>query len=247
MNKGLRISSSRIDRRCGAFELLISGERRRKAASHTPQAGFSALEMVLVVAMSVIITAIAIPGYMSTTRYLRVIGDLRSINGLTAQAKMRAASDFTHARIYADLNANAYHLEVWNKTGNGGAGCWQTDGDVNNPCTAANSPVFNLSQGDTFGTGNVTSGPTAAQQPTIPAQPACQATNGGNGTIQNTECIVFNSRGIPVDSNNSPTAIGAVYVTNGIVVDGVTVSATGSIQAWSTSASGQSQQHWYGQ
>ncbi len=111
-------------------------------------------------------------------------------------------------------------------------------------CTVAASPVFNLAQGDTFGTGGLTQGPTIAQQPTIPAQVACQSTNGGNGTIANTECIVFNSRGIPIDANGAPLPTGAVYLTNLTVVNGVTVSATGSIQAWTSPVSSVS---WRGQ
>jgi hypothetical protein len=192
----------------------------------------------------VIVATIAVPAYLNVAANLRTSGDLRSINGLTALAKMRAASDFTHARVYADLNANTYHMEVWNKAGNGGAGCWQTDGDTANPCTVTASPVFKLSRGDTFGTGGQTQGPTVAQQPTIATQVACQSTNGGNGTIASTECVMFNSRGIPINTSGAALATGAFYLTNGKVVDAVTVSATGSIQSWSSSVG---QSTWYGQ
>jgi type II secretory pathway pseudopilin PulG len=220
-------------------------ERMRKTVKNKRQAGFSTLEMLIVVAMSITITAIAVPQYVRTTAYLRVAGDLRSLNGLTALAKMRAAAGFTHARTYVDLTANAYHLEVWNKAGNAGAGCWQTDGDTANACSVVGtSPVFNLSRGDTFGAGGLTTGPTPAQQPTIPAQAACQAINGGAGTIASTQCIVFNSRGIPIDSTGSPVATGAFYLNNGTVVDAVTVSATGSIQSWTSPIGSVS---WWGQ
>jgi type II secretory pathway pseudopilin PulG len=219
-------------------------ERMRKTVKNKRQAGFSMLEMLIVVGMSVIITAIAVPSYLNTAAYLRVAGDLRALNGITAQAKMRAAASFTHARAYVDLGANTYHLEFWNKAGNGGAGCWQTDGDLANACTViGTSPVFNLAQGDTYGAGGLTIGPTIAQQPTIATQTACQAINGGTGTIANTQCIVFNSRGIPIDANNSPVATGAFYLTNQTVVDAVTVSATGSIQSWTTPIAAA---NWYG-
>jgi Tfp pilus assembly major pilin PilA len=202
-------------------------EGMRKTVKNKRQAGFSTLEMLIVVAMSVTITAIAVPQYLRTT----------------ALAKMRAAASFTHARTYVDLTANTYHLEVWNKAGNAGAGCWQTDGDTANACSVGTSPVFNLAQGDTFGAGGLTSGPTLAQQP-IPAQTACQAILGGTGTIASTQCIVFNSRGIPIDSTGSPVATGAFYLTNQTVVDAVTVSGTGSIQSW-TSPIGTA--NWWGQ
>jgi prepilin-type N-terminal cleavage/methylation domain-containing protein len=222
-----------------------TAERMRKLVKNKQQAGFSILELLVVVTMSVIIATIAVPTYLSVAANLRASGDLRSINGLTALAKMRAASDFTHARVYADLTANTYHMEVWNKAGNGGAGCWQTDGDTANACTVTASPVFKLAQGDTFGAGGQTQGPTVAQQP-IPTQAACQSTLGGNGTISSTECIVFNSRGIPITGGvaPTPTPIGAIYLTNGTVVGAVTVSATGSIQSFSASVHGST---WYGQ
>jgi type II secretory pathway pseudopilin PulG len=214
-----------------------------KKMANKKQTGFSTLELLVVLAMSIIITAMAAPGYIRTVAYLRAAGDVRALNGLTAQAKMRAAANFTHARMYADVTAATYHIEIWNKTGNGGAGCWQTDGDTANACTAAGSPVFNLSQGDTFGVGGLTQGPTVAQQP-IPASIACQSTNGGAGTIANTACIMFNSRGIPIDNAFSPIATGALYITNGTVVNAVTVSATGFIQPWS---SPKSSANWHSQ
>jgi len=48
---------------------------------------------------------------------------------------------------------------------------------------------------------------------------------------------MFNSRGIPVDSTWSPTPTGALYVTNGNSVSGVTVSATGLTKIWRSDAS----------
>ena len=219
----------------------------KRTAQKKQQAGFSTLEMLIVVAMSAIITAIAVPSYLNTASYLRIAGDLRALNGITAQAKMRAAADFTHARAYVNLANNTYHLEMWNKAGSGGNGCWQTDGDTANACTAANSPVLNLSQGDTFGFGGLATGPTPGQP--APSQAAlCHVGGinnpGGGATTANTACIEFNSRGTPVDNTGAPLATGAFYITNRTVVDGLTASATGSIQTWSSPASSA---NWHGQ
>jgi Tfp pilus assembly protein FimT len=207
------------------------------------QAGFSTLEMLVVVAISVIITVIAVPSFLNTAAYLRAAGDLRALNGLTAQAKMRAAADFTHARVFADLNSNSYQLQVWNKAG----GFWVADSDrTNTQITYSGSlpsgVVLNLSQGDTFGFGSLSTGPTPGQ--TTIAQAAACRNDANTSNISNTACIVFNSRGIPIDSTNSPIATVAFYLTNGTVVNGVTVSATGSIQAWS---SPKASAHWAGQ
>jgi Tfp pilus assembly protein FimT len=204
----------------------------RKTVNNKRQAGFSTLELLVVIAMSVIITAIAVPSYLNTASYFRAAGDLRSITALVAQAKMRAAGDFTHARVYADLANNTYQLQVWSKTGS----CWFSDTDPTSACltyslSAPSGTVFPLAQGDTFGLGGLTSGPTAGQ--TTAAQ-ATGCLNNGTTTIGNTACIMFNSRGIPIDNAGQPVATGALYLTNGRLVDVVTVSATGSIQSWSS-------------
>jgi len=226
---------------------ILTAERMKKTANNKRQAGFSTLELLVVIAMSIIITAIAVPSYLNTANYLRIAGDLRALNGITAQAKMRAAADFTHARAYVNLANGTYHLELWNKAGNSGNGCWQTDGDTANACTVANSPVLSLSQGDTFGFGSLTAGPTPGQT-TISQAAVCHvgATNnpGGGTTTANTACIEFNSRGTPVDNTGAPVATGAFYITNTAAVDGITASATGSIQTWSTPASSA---NWHGQ
>lgn len=212
------------------------------------QGGFSTLEMLIVIGMSIIITAIAIPRYLSITSYLRAMGDMRSVNGLLAQAKMRAAAGFTHARVYVDITGNTYQLEFWSKTGNGGAGCWIADGDTTNTCLTygAGHPSgesYALAQGDTFGTGGLTAGPTPGQP--VPTQAAACLDNAGAAVGGTTACVVFNSRGIPINPTTlAPIATGAFYLTNGKIVDAVTISATGSIQSWASPASAAS---WYAQ
>ena len=216
-----------------------------KKMAKRKQSGFSTLEMLIVVAMSLVITAIAVPNYMKVTNYLRAISDLRAVNGITAQAKMRAAADFTHARIYADLTANTYHLEYWSKANN----CWQTDTDSNRCTSAGNSPVITLSQGVTFGVGSVTVGPTAGTA-TVQQGGLCNtkaAGSAGNATTASTACIEFNSRGIPVDPSNAPIATGAIYINNQNQVEVVTVSATGSIQPWLANPSCNATSCWHGQ
>lgn len=202
--------------------------------------GFTVLELMIVMFVSVVLSVIAVPNFLRIRNALRASGDIRNIADLTGQAKLRAASNFTHARVYADLNGNTFQLQVWYKPGNSGGGCWVSDVDYTNTCLTYNGSgpsgaVINLSQGDTFGHGSLTTGPTAGQ--TTIAQSAQCLDNSGSA-ISNSACIVFNSRGIPIDGTTfSPLATDALYLTNGTVVDGVTVSATGSIQSWSASAS----------
>jgi len=207
--------------------------------------GFTLIETMIVVMIAMVLAGFAIPKYLTIRNSLRISGDIRSIAGLTAQAKLRAASDFTHARVYANLNGNAFQLQVWNKAG----GCWVADSDPTNTCitytsSAPSGTVTNLSQGDSFGFGALTAGPTPGQ--TTIGQ-AAQCLDNSGTAIANTACIVFNSRGIPIDAITlAPLATGALYSTNGTLVDGVTVSATGSLQTWSASAD-TSQTNWYAQ
>jgi len=207
------------------------------------QTGFSLFEMLLVIAISFVLTAIAVPEYLAAVRYLRITGDLRDLNGVTAQAKMRAASNFTRARVYADLTNNTYQMQVWNKTGGaGGTGCWVADVDSSTTCIAfTNAPApsgagnLQFAPGDAYGFGNLTAGPTAGQTAISQAAscyPGAANTPDGGSSMANTACIEFNSRGIPIDNTSAPVASGALYLTNGSVVVGVTASATGSIQTW---------------
>ena len=205
--------------------------------------GFSTLELLIVMMISLIIAALAIPGFDQMRRALRISGDARDLNGAINQAKLQAAADFTESRLYIDLganNINTFHVDVWNKNGVGpGVGCWQVVGDVNNPCYApGRSPVQQLSPSVTFGFAGVGAPPTNTQANGIAQAQRCSPVNGRRiGQPAPTACIQFNSRGIPIDINTGvPTGNGAVYITDNTQVYGVTVSLTGVSQVWATGA-----------
>jgi prepilin-type N-terminal cleavage/methylation domain-containing protein len=215
-----------------------AGARHRKVVD---QRGFTAVEVVMVMVISLAVAAMAIPGYSAMMRYLRIAGDVRDLNGMVAEAKMRAAQDFTHARVHADLTNNTFTLEYWDKTANGGAGCWKTDGDGVNRCTLlSGSPVQKLSPGVSFGTGTTSAGGLNPQT-TIAQAPACSSGVAGGPTAStlpgSTACVEFNSRGLPLANSGSPT-IDALYITDGNTVYGVTAIISGLIQIWTTTESG---------
>ena len=187
---------------------------RSRPGWRKPVGGFSAVELLLVVAIVIIVAGMAIPKMMSMAQNLRTAGDARDLNGTILMAKMRAASDFAQARVHADLNAQTFWVEVEPS----GSSTWTTEGGTQ----------F-LSTGVTFGFGSLTT-PPSNTQPTLAQAPACPG-------ISNTACVVFNSRGIPVDSTNTPTNNDALYVTDGTSVTGVTVLATGLTQVWRSDAS----------
>src|SRR3989442_5320710 len=171
--------------------------RKRFGIPRNGDQGFSTLELLIVISISLIMGALAIPGYNSIRRTLRISGDGRDLNGSINQAKLEAASGFTRARLYADLTANTFHIETWNKTANGGAGCWQTVGDTANPCTVpGTSPVQALSAAVTFGFSGV-GNPPPNTQPAIAQAPACQNNTGGQRRSPNGPCPGFYSLGAP--------------------------------------------------
>jgi len=197
---------------------MMNGMHRKR------QRGFSMIELLVVTLIALIIAAMAVPGFQNIERYLRIAGDSRNLFSITAQAKMKAAAQFTHARARVGLASNMYGLEIWDKGSTAcPSGCWSVIGGP--------QP---LSQGVTPGFGTVTNPPLNTQA-TLAQAPLCLTTAPGStspATTPNDVCIEFNSRGIPVDNTGTPVGNGAFYVTDGNSVYGVTVSVSGLIQSW---------------
>ena len=186
------------------------------------QGGFSLLEIMIVTVIILIIAAIAIPKVISMVQNLRTAGDASSLNSAILLAKMSAASDFARARVYADLSANTFQVQVFTK----GDTQWRTPGGTQY-----------LSKNVTFGYGSLTSPPSGVAS--LTQAPACLKDDMvASNTYTNTACVMFNSRGIPVDNSMVATPNDALYVTDGQSVTGVTVSATGLTKVWRTDAFG---------
>ena len=194
--------------------IRFPGERSGRPGT-ARQAGYSLIEILLVVGVIAVVAAIAIPMTGNTLGNFRLSGDARTLSNTTTLAKMRAASAFNKSRLYVDLPGRNYHLEVWQKAP---TSAWAWEGGQ-----------IDLSFGVSFSFGALAAAPPNTQA-TIAQAPACLAADGT--AIANTACILFNSRGIPVDGTDAPTGIDAMYVTDGTAVYGVTVSATGLIRLW---------------
>jgi prepilin-type N-terminal cleavage/methylation domain-containing protein len=187
----------------------------RRLSSH---GGYSLLEIVVVVGLIGVISAIAVPMMANSLGYLRLSGDARNVSNAIALSKMRAASIFSRTRIVIDLSGESFHVETFDHTT--AICCWNVDGGTTH-----------LSQNVTFNFGVVGAPPPNAQA-TI-GQPAPCLDNTG-AVIANRSCILFNSRGVPVDSTGTSGVVTAVYLTDGSAVYGVTVSATGMVRSWKT-------------
>lgn len=188
----------------------VSTERTRRGS----QAGFSLLELLIVMSIAIVIAGMAIPIITGMVQNFRTGGDARNLNEEILLAKMRASSDFGQSRLHVDMNTSTFWVEVEPS----GAASWTTEGGVQN-----------LSRNVTFGYGSLTT-PPASTQTTLAQATACPS-------FSNSACITFNSRGIPVDSTNTPYGNYAIYVTDGKSVSGVTVSITGLTSIWRTDGS----------
>jgi prepilin-type N-terminal cleavage/methylation domain-containing protein len=199
-----------------------------------PQRGFSLLELLVVMFVASILAAIAIPQYLAIDRNQRIRGDAHSLAGNISIAKMRAGADFTEARMYVDLGANSYRVDDWDKTN----GCWHPDGTVTGTC-ANGTPgptAIALSSGVVAGFGGLGAPPPNTTAALSQASPCTDNTR--VGTLPGTACIVFNSRGMPL--NGIP---GGFYITDTNSVYGVTVNASGLAQTWSSPASAATWNH----
>jgi prepilin-type N-terminal cleavage/methylation domain-containing protein len=180
--------------------------------------GFTLIEVLVVVALVGIVSAMALPSTTSMMRGYRLKGDAQAVNNLVSLAKMRAASQFSRSRVYVDLAANSFSLQTWDKT----AGAWVTEGGVNR-----------TSFGVSFGLGGLAAPPPNTQA-AIGQSPVCKDEAGND--IANTACIAFNSRGMPVNNAVPPggAVIGnnALYLTDGSTVYATTVTTTPLIRFW---------------
>jgi prepilin-type N-terminal cleavage/methylation domain-containing protein len=181
--------------------------------------GFSLIELLMVLAIMGVLAAITVPMSGNTIRFLKLSGDAREISNATAVAKMRAAAKFTQARLYVDLTGRQFYVQTFDK----GTSTWTTEGGA-----------VSLSSTVSYGYGPIASPPPETQT-TIGQAPVCVNMAGSPPAevpVANTACVVFNSRGIPVDGTGSPTGLDAIYINDGTAVYGITVAATGFIRTW---------------
>ena len=181
--------------------------------------GFSIIDLLVVVAVLGTVMAMALPSLGSSMSAFRLKGDAQAVNNLVSLAKMRAAAQFTRARLRLDLAQNRYFLETWDRAND----TWVRRDGVNA-----------TQQGVTFGFGALAT-PPPDTQPAIAMSAECVDDDGA--PIPQTACLTFNSRGVPVDGTGAPTGQNAFYLTDGTGVYAITVTATPLVRFWWSPAS----------
>jgi Tfp pilus assembly protein FimT len=179
--------------------------------------GFSLVDILMVVALIGVVSGIAVPMTNGALAGQKFRNDTEAISHMVGLAKMRASAGSTRARVRANITDQTFLLERWDRTTN----AWVVEGAV--------TP---LSQGVTFSFGTVATAPPNTQT-TIAFSPVCRAgTTGASAAIGGTACIVFNSRGLPVDGGGATFGGHALYLTNAGAVSATTVTATPRIRRW---------------
>ena len=187
---------------------------------YTSAPGFSLIEILMVVAIMGVLAAIALPITTNAIRFNKISGDARDLSNQIAVTKMRAASKFSQARIYVDLTGGTYYVQTCNTPATTPCPAWTTE-------TGSTSVSNTVS----FGYSPAATAPPNTQT-TIGQAESCYSTASPPVAVSNTACVIFSSRGVPVDHNNNPTNSDALYISDGSFIYGVTVAATGFIKVW---------------
>ena len=158
------------------------------------QRGFSLPELMIVLGIMTILLAMAIPSIQATIQSFRLLGDVRGIAALQAQARMRAGSSFSRAEVNFDQAASTYQVEVWCKS----ASAYVPEGGAHS-----------LSQGDVYGYAPLTTpagGQTTIGQTTqIIFNSRGQCVDGTGNVTGNDAIYITNNQGAYLAVTVSPT------------------------------------------
>lgn len=187
--------------------------------------GFSMIEMLVVITVLGVITAMAIPQAYQAVKAYRLHADASALATQLNIARMRAASQFEPYRMVINISSGTYWREQL---------CGTTSSTADAACTSPykprSTPVIEggtqyIRQGDAYSSCRPAS-VTGSYPGAISADP---------NPCPDPLDIYFNTRGAPVDSSGNPLGSGgvAVYLRNQEgLVDAVTVAMGGAVTTW---------------
>lgn len=173
--------------------------------------GFSLLEVLVVIGLILIVTALAVPQF-SRQSYFKLRTSAYNIANRLNEAKFKSIREITPYQITIDTSAGTFSENR------------KVSGSWNNIVTEP------LKRGTYFVTGTTPytfpAGATSAD-----GAKQCGAISGTcNPTLSTT--ISFNTNGLPVDASGAPDPSNAIYLSNGDDYYAVTVSLAGAVEVW---------------
>ena len=170
---------------------------------------------MIVVGLIGVVAAIAVPMMGNALGFFRLSGDAHCTANAISLAKMRVLR--VRACGCSGFLDELLPSDIFDKT----TSTWAIDGGSTN-----------LSQRVRFDSARRRRA--ANTTLAINRAPLCKSNALVPLDIPNTACIIFNSRGTPIDSSGAPSSLGSIYLTDGTAVYGITLSATGMVRTWRT-------------
>lgn len=152
--------------------------------------GFSLLELLIVLAIIIIITAMVIPLYSGFTTTYRARNNADSLANLANLARMRAASSFSRIQVFCSNTTLTCYLQSQAY----GASTWTTD----------STQTLVLSSGVSLALPAGISSGAGGQSGAAPYQ--------GSRAQAIPYSMIFNSRGTPIANNGTPVTDFALYL-----------------------------------
>ncbi|MEJ2110502.1 MAG: GspH/FimT family pseudopilin [Acidobacteriota bacterium] len=170
--------------------------------------GFSAVEILIVLAMVGILSAFAIPSLSSAMRDMQFISDARNVSSALGYARLKAKSMMNPYRIEFDLDDNQWSVKRYDS----GSDSWVLEQAVNELSSGVSNSGISLK-------GSAGSAPTGFPD-------------------TSSATITFNSRGIPVSGTTPTPNNIIYISRSDTDYYAITVTLTGKVQVWKKSDDG---------
>ncbi len=197
------------------------------------KAGFSLVEIMVVITMIMIMLAIALPQAFQAVKGARLHSDASGLTGQLSIIRLRATSQFSPFRIVIQPGTTppSYYGEQLCAGNTTNPGCAVSLP----PCTQPYNSFSPIQYSTLVGTQFLSTGVSFLTTNPFPANP------GGITTTVGSTAFMFNTRGMPVKCDGSPLANGgaAIYLQNQDgLTDGVVVTVGGQVNVYQWNPTG---------